>query len=476
MSAQKRFIFLLLGPVILGLTVLLLSNALTTTGAQAVGVSLWMIFWWVTRPVDITVTGILPIVANAFLSMVPMASIVSQYASDSIILIFGSGLITLPWVATGLDRRISLKALSLIGPSMKSQITVWLIASILLSNVLPNVVVCAMFTPIAVSMLSAAGYDDIPSCEPAVPILLAIGWGVTIGGAGSPLGGAMNVTAISFLEEYTGQEFMYIDWVMRCLPYLAIATIALLAGMLMIPMKEKKLEGTKEFFDKTYSELGPMKRDEKICLFLFVLAMFGAFARPLFAGIFPGLTPAFIFLTIGFACFFVVTSERGLLLSWETAQKGTLWGMMILFAGGLAMGKLINGSGASAAIAEIICGLALDNELVIIIFFVVFARILSEVTNGTTSVAVAVPIVFAFTTQLGLNPIPYWFITTMAFNGEFMLPISVRAIPVSYGLNADKMLKYGLPMTLINMVIVIVFGYLAIMYWPQFSVLSSLSS
>jgi sodium-dependent dicarboxylate transporter 2/3/5 len=328
-----------------------------------------------------------------------------------------------------------------------------------------------MLTPIAVTMLGAAGYDDIRSCEPAVPILLAIGWGVTLGGAGSPLGGAMNITAIAILEEYTGQEFMYIDWVIRLLPYLIIAASVLLAGMLMIPMKVKNLEGTKEFFQRNYREFGPVKRDEKICLTLFIIAITGAFARPLFADILPGLTPAYIFLSFGFISFFITAADKGPLLTWKTAQNGTLWGMMILFAGGLAMGKLINGSGASTCLAEIVSKMSLDNSLIIIIFFVILARILSEVTNGTSSAAVCVPIIFEFTTKLGLNPIPYWFITTMAFNGEYLLPISVRAIPIAYGLDAEKMLKYGVPMTIINMVVVIIFGYVAINMWPTFSTL-----
>ncbi|WP_317855822.1 SLC13 family permease [Chakrabartyella piscis] len=472
METKKRFIYIAMGPIILLMTILLFSDALTVPGAQAVGISLWMIFWWSTRPVEITVTGLVPVVANAFLSIVPMANVISQYACESIILIFGSGLLTLPWVSTGLDRRISLKALSLIGPSMKSQITVWLLASIVLSNLMPNVAVCAMLTPIAVSMLHVAGYEDIKKCAPAVPILLAIGWGVTLGGAGSPLGGAMNITAIAFLEEYTGQEFMYIDWVMRLLPYLVLATAVLLIGMLMIPLEEKEIDGTKEFFDETYKELGPMKRDEKICLTMFILAMLGAFARPLFVNLLPGFTPAYIFLTLGFLTFFITSSKKNYLLSWETAQEGTLWGMMILFAGGLAMGQLINGSGASTQIAGMISKLSFHHDLAVVALFVIFARIIAEVTNGTTSAAVCCPIVFGFAAETGMNPIPLWFITTMAFNGEYMLPLSVRAIPISYGLDADKMMKYGTPMTIINIILVIIFGYLAMEFWPMFSTLS----
>ena len=199
MSIQKRLIHLIIGPVLYALIWLLgtEANLLDATAAKGLGVAVWMIYWWVTRPVNITVTALLPGIVNALFNIVPMENVISQYASSSIVLIFGSCLLTAPWAKIGLDKRISLKALSLIGPSMKSQIAVWLLAAAVLSNMMPNVVVVAIFTPIAVSMLAAAGYKDIKTCEPAVPILCAIAWGSQLGGAGTPLGGAMNITAIS---------------------------------------------------------------------------------------------------------------------------------------------------------------------------------------------------------------------------------------------------------------------------------------
>lgn len=472
MTSVKRLIYLILGPVICIVASVLLADILTVPGAQAVGTSLWMIFWWIVRPVNITVTAIIPIVANAFFGMVPMTNILSQYAAESIILIIGSGLLTLPWEKIGLDRRIALKALSLIGPSMKSQVVVWLLAATILSNLMPNVAVCAMLTPIAVAMLKAAGYDDIPNCKPAVPILLAIGWGVSTGGAGTPLGGAMNITAISFLEAYTGKEFMYIDWIMRILPFVVIFTIIFLAYMLLMPMEVKRLEGTKEFFREQYAELGPIKRDEKLSLTLFVIALVLIFSRPLYAQYLPTLTPAFIFLVMGFLCFFIKAEDKTPLLTWEVAQEGTLWGMIILFAGGLAMGTMLNGSGASTAIAELVGKMNFDGGIGTIAAFVIFVRVIAEVTNGTTAAAVCLPIIFAVTEGLGLNPLPYWFITCMAFNAEWLLPISVRAIPIAYGLDANQMMKRGIPITIIHTAAVIIIGYLFMTFWPAFSTLS----
>ncbi|EGO8359205.1 SLC13 family permease [Escherichia coli] len=469
MNNFRRLLLILLGPTIFVASVLLFSHDLSVSGAQAIGILLWMIFWWVTRPVHVAVTSLLPIVINALLNIVPMSSITMQYFSDSIILILGSGLLCLPWALVGLDRRVALKVLSLIGPSMKSQVTVWFLASIVTSTIFPNVMVCALFTPIAVAMLAASGYDDISNCKPAVPILLAIGWGVGIGGVGSPLGGAMNLAAISILQDKIGHEFMYIDWLIRMGPFFILISLVSLGCMLLMPLEIKRLDGTRDWFQKQYHQLGPMTRDEKICAVLFFIGLLGAFTRPLYASLFPALSPAYLYLILGSICFVITSANKGPLLTWELAEKETMWGMLILFGGGLALGKLINDSGASVGIANLITRLSLDGGLLTIVAFAILGRLLSETTNSTASAAVILPIVLGFTSAQGLNPIPYWFITVMAFNAEFMLPISVRAIPVSYGLDARKMLKGGFVMAVVHIVMVVVVGYACMTWWPTFS-------
>ena len=475
MSTQRRLIYLFLGPVLYVALAYGCSatGAVDLTAAKGIGVAAWMIFWWVTRPVDITVTALLPGVVNALFNIVPMENVISQYASSSIVLIFGSCLLTAPWASIGLDKRVSLKALSLIGPSMKSQIAVWLIASAVMSNMMPNVVVVAIFTPIAVSMLVAAGYEDIKKCEPAVPILCAIAWGSQVGGAGTPLGGAMNITAISFIEDYTGKEFMYIDWIVRMLPYTIIATIVVVLIMILRPMKVTSLEGTKEYFKEQYAALGPMKRDEKISLVLFIVAMLGSFVRPLYADLLPGLVPAYLFLLLGCLNFVIfAANKKEMLLSWDKAQTEVMWGMLLLFAGGLALGQILTGSGANDVISGIIASMNLDGGFVTVLIFAVFACFISEMTNSTVSAAVTIPIVIGVTEKLGLNPIPYIFTAAMAMNYESLLPVSVRAISVGYGLDPDKLLKSALPITIVRMFLAVLVGYIMMLVWPGFGVLS----
>ncbi|MCQ2381339.1 MAG: citrate transporter, partial [Acidaminococcaceae bacterium] len=69
---------------------------------------------------------------------------------------------------------------------------------------------------------------------------------------------------------------------------------------------------------------------------------------------------------------------------------------------------------------------------------------------------------------VGLGPIPGVLITIVAFNCAYILPVSTRAIPVSYGLDPGVMFKYGLGLSLVNIIFTSVIGYLVIKLLPVF--------
>lgn len=472
MKEKRRSASLIIGPCLFAVLSWLLQPAFSAGGAEAIGMLAWMICWWSFCPVNMTVTALLPIVINALLGIVPMNDVISQYASPSVILIFGTGLLSAAWARSGLDRRMALRALAVIGPSLQSQISAWFLASAVLSIFMPNVAVCALYCPIAAAMLKEAGYDRISDCPQAAMILLAIGWGAGIGGAGSPLGGAMNLTAISCLEQYTGKEFMYIDWVVRMAPYVVLAAAAIRAMLLKDSRGYAPIQGSREFFRKRLAELPPISEEEIADITVFAAAIATAFLRPLYAKALPMAEPAYIFLTAGMLMFLIRGRDHEPLLAWHEAQEHTLWGMMILFGGGIALGTVLTESGAVAEAVGMIHAVP-GGELTMIVIFSVCSAALSETTNSTVSAAVIIPAVISTASSLGQNPVSYWLIASMALNAEFLLPISIRAIPVSYGLPAGLMLKKGIPVMLVRLAIAVAYGYLCMKLVPGFSMLSS---
>ena len=300
---------------------------------------------------------------------------------------------------------------------------------------MPNVAVCALLCPIAISMFKSIGYDMHMRNDSINIVLLCIGWGAGIGGVGSPLGGAMNITAISYLNDFTQQEFMYIDWVIRMIPYLVIVMAVLSIVMIRIGKDCDPIKGSKAYFNELLQHLPPMHRDEKISLVLFVLAVVLAFVRPLYADFFIGLEPAYVFLIIGALLFFLRRENGQPFLTMKQVEKESLWGMMMLFGGGMALGTLVNESQAAGFIVDLFLNIPIHNMFLLVVIIFVIAALLSEVTNSTVCAAILTSIVLHTTSSMGFSPIPFWFGLCIAMNAEFLLPISVRAIPVSYGLD-----------------------------------------
>lgn len=468
---RRQFLAVLLGPAAFALTVIFLRNSLGYKESIAVATIIWMALWWILRPVNISVTALLPIVINAVFELVPMAQVIGQYFSETIILLFGADIICLTWHSTGLDTRLSIKTLCLIGTSMKQQIAVWLMASAFLSMFLPNVVVCTILVPIAAAMLRFIGEENIANSKIATPILLAVVWGAGIGGMGTPIGAAANLVAVNYIEGMTGHEFMYIDWVMRFFPFLLIIIGVNLLFLFSLKLPVRHMQGTKSYFLEMQQKLGKMKTSEIISLILFLTAAALAFLRPLYADMLPGMKPAYVFLALSLFVFIFRNEQGKPLMTWEQAEEGIMWGMLFLFAGGLALGKLVTETGAAVKIAEIIAKGNLTGGLGTVFLFVLLACVLSEVSSNSASAAIVVPVIASIAGTLGLDAVPYLFITIVAFNCAYILPVSIRAIPVGYGLSPAALLKEGSKLAAISMLTITIVGYLAMKFWPLFSTL-----
>jgi sodium-dependent dicarboxylate transporter 2/3/5 len=212
-----------------------------------------------------------------------------------------------------------------------------------------------------------------------------------------------------------------------------------------------------------------MSREEKWSLGLFLLATGLSFTRQFYQHLLPGLKPAYVFLLCAMVSFLVVRKDGQRLMQWKTTQKQIGWELIYVFAGGLAAGTLINKSGAAEAIAKLVSGSNLTGGFGTVLAILTLTLLLSDVTSNTATAAVAMPIVIGIVDGIGKNPIPYIYIASIGVNLADMLPTSIRAIPVGYGLQPKYMLKKGIPITLVVILLMSVLGYLLMEFWPAFS-------
>lgn len=471
MSNKSKFIHLIIGPALFMLSLMALPSSIfeTTESRAAIGTVLWMAYWWVMRPVDYAITAFLPMAVNAILPMTEMAPVIANYASETVLLLFGASIITVSWEETGLDRRIASVFLRVIGDNVRNQLVFWFLLSVVLSAVLPNSVVCATITPIAVAMLKYVGQGDIENSKVGSLLLLTIAYAVGVGGLATPLGGAMNLVTVDYIQQLTGEEYMYVDWIVRFLPIMAVLIISNILFLLVGTKRKDSLGGSREFFEQEYKKMPKMTSVEWISLILFLVAMMLSFTRQFYKDLLPGLKPAYSFIICGMLCFLINKKDGKRLMIWRSVQGKIIWEMMFIFAGGMAVGTLITGAGAAKAIGEFVAHSGVGGGILAICIFIAVPMFMANVTSNTGAASVVVPIVISIASGLGQNPIPYIYASAIGVNLAYMIPTSIRAIPVGYGISAQYMLKVGWKITLMTLVLMTVSSYLLMKYWLAFS-------
>ena len=462
---------LVLGPALFLLS-LIPYGGLAQNVRLALGTVLWMGIWWVGMPVSPAITAFLPVAVNAMFSLTAMSGIISAYSAELIFLLAGANIITIAWEHTGVDKRIAARALSVVGTSVKQQVIIWFLLATLLSAFLPNTVVAAVLCSIAMSMLKYVGEGDVKKSATASLVLMAIVWGANNGGMLTPLGGAMNLVTVNYIEELIQSEFIYTDWVVRMLPFGILITLLTLGALMLYKSDKKHLDGSKEYFRELTKELGSMSRAGKIALWLFFIAALLSFTRQLYQGWLPNLKPGFVFLTLSLVVFFVKDDEGKHIVTWEDAEHNMMWGLFFLFAGGTALGALVNGSGAADVFAEMISGFSLRSDLLLILLIVTLNVVLSDIINNTACAAVTIPIIIGIVRGLGLPIFPYLWIATVSYNLSYTLPTSIRAIPIGFGLEPAYMFKRGLVLTVVMILAVSGLGWLLVHFWPAFGTLT----
>ncbi len=462
---------LLLGPIIFLLSIFILPASIFETLASraAIGTIAWMAFWWITGPVDYAITAILPIAINALIPIANMTNVVRSLASETLLLLFGASLLTVAWEETGLDKRIASKFLRLVGSNFRRQLIVWFLVSTTLSSVLPNAVVCATITPIALSMLKYIGITDISESRIGSKLLLTIAYAAGIGGLLTPLGGAMNLVTVDYLQKVTGVEFMFGAWVVRFLPISLLLIISNILFLIRDVKKTEDLSVSKEYFEMQSKAMPKMSKEEKVSLILFLIATVLSFSRPLFARYLPSLKPAFAFVICAVLSFFVHKESGMRLMRWKAIQDKIAWQLLFIFGGGLTVGTIINESGAASSIGSLVAQMNFNSEILLILAIICLTLAMSDITTNTATVAIMTPIIVSVVEGIGKNPIPYIYVSTIGVNISYMFPTTIRSIPVGYGLKPKYMFKEGVKLTAIVIILMTTLSYILVKYWDLFN-------
>jgi sodium-dependent dicarboxylate transporter 2/3/5 len=451
---------LFLGPILFLLLNYLPFELVSEQGDAVIAVAAWMIVWWITEAVSISVTALLPLLMFPLLKIMPIDAVGANYGSPIVFLFFGGFILALALEKVNLHKRIALNIIKITGTTPNKVVLGFMIATASLSMWISNTATTVVMLPIAMSVIGLLVNDADGFTKNdrnfALSVMLGIAFSANAGGIATVIGTPPNSVMIGLLENQYHIEISFVKWMIIGVPFsVVMITISYLVLVKwMFPSRQLKFSASKNVIQEELLKLGPLSGKEKMVLTIFGVTVFLWIFRTIINGIFPELklNDTIISMTAAVAMFAIPYNlKKGdFLIDWKDTQK-LAWGILILFGGGLALAEAMQVSGIVDLVAHAIA----TSEISILLtasLLIVLMLFMTELMSNVALIAVLAPVVAGIAIGLDL-PIVYLLIpVTIASSCAFMLPMATppNAIVFASGyIKVHEMARVGIILNLI---------------------------
>ncbi|WP_144394284.1 SLC13 family permease [Pleionea sediminis] len=448
-SAVKKHA-LWLGPT-LALTIGTLSavSGLAPAAAITLAITLWCAIWWITEPVPIAATSLLPLALFPLFGILNSTQVAQSYGHTLILLLMGGFMLSKAMEKSGTHRRIALQMIHLFGAHSSGRVLLgFMVASAVLSMWISNTATTLMLLPVALAVLEK---NRDTALVPA--LLLGTAYAASIGGIGTPIGTPPNMLFRGVYEEATGTTVSFTQWMIWAVPVVVI----------MIPLAWLWLKrGLSTSNNLEVPHPGQWRTEEKRVLAVFsVTALLWITRNEPFGGWstwldIPTANDASVALAAAALMFMLPNGKGERLLDWPTANK-IPWGVLILFGGGICIAKAFEQSGLSQLAGERLAILTEYPVLIVIPLICLFVTFVTEVTSNTATTTLLMPILAAAGIAAGIDPAILMVPAAMSASCAFMLPVATAPNAVVFGsekLTVKEMSKKGVILNLIGVVVI----------------------
>lgn len=421
-----------------------IAGGLPTPEAVTLGVTLWCALWWVTEAVPMAVTGLLPLALFPLLGVITPAQAAQAYGSPLILLLLGGFILSKAMERSGAHRRIALLIVRALGADRPARVLLGLVlASGLLSMWISNTATTLMLLPVAAAALGTTASPAL-----ATALFLGIAYGASVGGIGTPVGTPPNLVFLQVYGQTTGTTPGFLAWMSWGLPValLGLPVIALWLG--------RRLDRGERL---ALPEPGPWQAAERRVLTVFATTAvlwitrsepFGGWSSWLAL---PRANDASVALLAVVTLFLVPDGRGSRLLSWDEAAR-IPWGVLLLFAGGIAIASAFVASGLSVRTGALLVVLLDLPRWAMLLLIALGVSFLTEVTSNTATTNLLMPILAAAGVAAGVDPAILMVPAAMSASCAFMLPVATAPNAIVYGsgrVTARAMAREGLALNLL---------------------------
>ncbi len=416
---------------------------------------------WMTEALPLAITALVSTCLLVTTGALSTKDAFGAYGDQIILLFVGSFIIAKSMEDSGLDRRISYWLLSKPFATRSPSSILLSIGTIacVISLFVSNTATTAMLLPIGRTILKAIHVEK-RGHPISTSVLLMLTWGSSIA-VGTIIGTPPNVIGVALIRESTGVSINFVQWAMFGMPITIL--MLLIAWMLLRVWRGVEQPNTSSARTVAVEELhslGPLRDSEKVSMIGFGVALtlwilpgfieYAAGSGTQIAKLWTARVPEAVAALAGALVLFVMPCKDRIekrAMTWASATK-IEWGTIILFAGGLALGKATFESGLAKSVGESLAhSTGASNVWAITALSIAMSILLSELASNTASATTMTPVAIALAQGAHVSPIPPALGAVIGSNLGFMLPISTapNAIVYSSGLvPSGVMLRAGL--------------------------------
>ncbi|ETD66946.1 membrane protein [Pelistega indica] len=469
---------------LIGILLLPTPEGLPVAGHRVLAILVFAIIVWVSEAVSYETSSI--IILGLIVFLVGLSPSMDNHAKDwgtsasmNLALTgFGNSALALVTAAlflaacmtfTGLDKRIALSTLNLVGTSTKSIFVGTILVIIVLSLVVPSATARgAAMLPIIMGIIAAFGVDKRSNL--AAGLMIVVAEGISVWNIGIQTAAAQNLLTVGFMEKMLGERVAWVDWLIAALPWSLIMSVVLVVVVLkLLPVEVNGLQGGRETVRKQKEELGPMSSAQKRLL-LVTLILIGFWATE-------GKLHKFnTTATTTVALAMLLLPKIGV-INWKDIQARVPWGTVIVFGVGISLGTALLQTKAGEWLGtQIVANTGLDTFSPTMIFAVLAAFLIVIHLGFASATALSssmIPIMIALLQNLpgDINRLGMTMILGFVVSYGFILPINAPQNMVCLGtetFNAKQFAKVGIVVTVIGYLLMVLF---AATYWKWLGLL-----
>ncbi len=460
---------LLLGPLFFIIFYNLPFVLLNPQADKIIAVALWMVIWWITETVSISVTALIPLTIFPLLDIMDMKAVAASYGSPIVFLFFGGFIMALALEKVNLHKRIALNIIKLTGTTPDKVILGFMLATALLSMWISNTATTVVMLPIALSVISLLIHDEDGFTSKdknfALALMLGIAYSANVGGISTIIGTPPNTVLVGFLEQEYQMDISFLKWMLVGVPFsaLLLAIIYFVLVKLVYPNGLGAMSGADKIIKTKLTELGPMQATEKRVLAIFLVTMLLWITRSFINDWLPfiKLSDAGISMLAAFALFALPFNfgKHIFILDWKDTTR-IPWGILILFGGGLALASGLSQAGVIDFIGNSVAENKTLTAGVVGALLIVIMLFMTELMSNVALVAIFAPVIAGIAIGLNMEMMTLLIPIAMASSCAFMLPMATppNAIVFASGhIKVHEMAKAGFVLNVISVLIIILF-------------------